>query len=189
VNQTSVLEGRRHSFYRSLLRDEGPRYQGFDLDSSRVALDLALTYDALHQIQNRYMADFGLSKSTYNILMLLRSGPQEGMQLHDLGEMLIVSRANITGLIDSLEERGWVRRVVDESDRRVRHAQITSAGEKLLDDFAPVHFRNLSVLTQGLSAEEKDSLAKLLAKMRRSLTSHTEHCVRQNVALGKRSKE
>jgi MarR family 2-MHQ and catechol resistance regulon transcriptional repressor len=111
------------------------------------------------------------------------------MQLHDLGEMLVVSRANITGLIDSLEERGWVRRVVHESDRRVRYAQITPSGEKLLDDFAPVHFRNLSVLTQGLSSEEKDSLAKLLAKMRRSLTSHTDECVRQNVTLGKRSKE
>ena len=94
-------------------------------------LDLALTYDALHQILARYMADFGLSKSTYNILMLLRNGPKEGMQLHDLGEMLIVSRANITGLIDSLEERGWVRRLVDETDRRVRYAQITRHGRKV----------------------------------------------------------
>jgi MarR family 2-MHQ and catechol resistance regulon transcriptional repressor len=184
-----VLEGQRHSFYRSLLRDEGPRYESFDLDSARVVLDLALTYDALHQILSRYMADFGLSKSTYNILVLLRNGPREGMQLHDLGERLIVTRANITGLIDSLEERGWVRRLVDESDRRVRYAQITPVGEKLLDDFAPIHFQNLCILMQGLSSEEKDVLAKLLEKMRGSLTAHADQCVRQNVGLGKRSKE
>ena len=184
-----MLEAQRHSFYRSLLRDEGPRYESFDLDSSRVVLDLALTYDALHQILSRYMADFGLSKSTYNILMLLRNGPKEGMQLHDLGEMLVVSRANITGLIDSLEERGWVRRLVDESDRRVRHAQITPRGEKLLDDFAPIHFQNLCVLMQGLSVAEKDVLANLLGKMRGSLTTHSDKCVRQSVSVGKRSKE
>lgn len=182
-------EGQSQSFYHSLLRDEGPRYEGFDLDSSRVSLDLALTYDALHQIAARYMADFGLSKSTYNILMLLRNGPKEGMQLHDLGEMLIVSRANITGLIDSLEDRGWVRRLVDETDRRVRYAQITRMGERLLDEFAPVHFRNLCILMQGLSSEEKDALANLLGKMRQSLAAHTDKCVRQNVGVGKRSKE
>lgn len=182
-------EGQRQSFYRSLLREEGPRYEGFDLDSSRVALDLTLTYDALHQIVARYMADFGLSKSAYNILMLLRNGPKEGMQLHDLGEMLIVSRANITGLIDSLQERGWVRRVVDETDRRVRYAQITSLGEKLLDEFAPVHFQNLYVLMQGLSSEEKNAIAKLLGKMRQSLATHTDECVRQSMGSGKRSKE
>ena len=174
-----MLEGQRHSFYRSLLRDEGPRYEGFDLASSRVVLDLALTYETLHQILARYMSDFGLSKSTYNILMLLRNGPKEGMQLHDLGEKLIVSRANITGLIDSLEERGWVTRVVDETDRRVRYAQITAVGEKLLNDFAPVHFRNIRVLTQGLNAEEKRILANLLARMRHSLTAHTDECVRK----------
>jgi MarR family 2-MHQ and catechol resistance regulon transcriptional repressor len=175
-----VLERQRHSFYRSLLRDEGPRYEGFDLDSSRVALDLALTYDALHQILARYMADFGLSKSTYNVLMLLRNGPKQGMQLHDLGEMLIVSRANITGLIDSLEERGWVKRLVDETDRRVRYAQITPRGEKVLDDFAPIHFKNLCILMQELSPEEKDVLAGLLGKMRGSLTAHSHECARQS---------
>jgi MarR family transcriptional regulator, 2-MHQ and catechol-resistance regulon repressor len=184
-----VPEAQRHTFYRSLLRDEGPRYQGFDLDSSRVAVDLALTYDTLHQIMTRYMAAFGLSKSTYNVLMLLRNGPDEGMQLHDLGEMLAVSRANITGLIDSLEERGWVRRVVDEADRRVRYARITPLGEKLLDRFAPVHFQNLCLLTQGLDSEEKDALARLLEKMRQSLAAHADGCVRHNVGVGERSKE
>ncbi|MFL6415848.1 MAG: MarR family winged helix-turn-helix transcriptional regulator [Bryobacteraceae bacterium] len=154
-----------------------------------MALDLALTYDALHQIMARYMADFGLSKSTYNVLMLLRNGPEEGMQLHDLGEMLIVSRANITGLIDSLEERGWVRRLVDETDRRVRYAQITPSGEKLLDEFAPVHFQNLCILMQGLNTEEKDALARLLEKMRQSLATYTDKCARHSVGTRKRSRE
>lgn len=182
MNQTSVLEAERHSFYNSLLREEGPRHEGFDFSSSRVVLDLALTYDALHQILSRYMGDFGLSKSTYNVLMLLRNGPVEGMQLHDLGEMLVVSRANITGLIDSLEDRGCVKRSVDVNDRRVRYAKITPAGEKLLDDFAPVHFTNLGILMQELTVEEKGLLAKLLGKTRHSLAAHTNECLRQRAS-------
>ncbi len=83
------------------------------------------------------MADYGLSKSTLNILMLLRHGPADGMQLHDLGELLLVSRANITGLIDHLEEKGYVKRVVDAGDRRARYARITKKAEALLDRIHP----------------------------------------------------
>ncbi len=103
-------EDRREVFYHERVRKSGPRYEGFDLQSTQMALDLLYTYDVFHQLSARYMADYGLSKSSLNILMLLRDGPGQGMQLHDLGELLLVSRANITGVIDSLQEKGWVTR-------------------------------------------------------------------------------
>ena len=89
------------------------------------------------------MADFGLSRSTFNILVLLRYGPTEGMQLHDLGDMLLVSRANVTGLISHLEEKGYVTREVSEQDRRARYAKVTPKGEELLDKVMPVHYRKI----------------------------------------------
>lgn len=174
-----MSDAARQSFYKSLLKEEGPKYENFDFSSSRVVLDIALTYDVLHQIVSRYMADFGLSKSTYNILMILRNGPEEGMQLHDLGDMLIVSRANITGLMDSLEEKGLVLRSVHTTDRRARYAKITPRGEILLDNFAPIHFKNVGILMQGLDSKEKDLLATLLEKTRDSLAAHIDDCFRQ----------
>lgn len=167
-----MLEDRRESFYHERVSESGPRYAGFDLLSTRTVLDLIYTYDVFHQASARYMADYGLSKSSLNILMLLRHGPVEGMQLHDLGELLLVSRANITGLIDSLLERGWVERIVDPNDRRVRYARITQQAEALLDEFVPVHFRHVKTLLQDLSGEEKETLSALLRKARRSMTKH-----------------
>ena len=117
----------------------GGQYAGFDLASMETMLSLLYTYDLLHQATGRYMAEYGLSKSSVNILMLLRHGPEGGMQLHELGELLLVSRANITGLIDHLEEKGYVTRSVDPVDRRVRYARITKQAEALLDEFIPVH--------------------------------------------------
>jgi len=167
-----VPDDRRESFYHQRVSECGPRYAGFDLLSTRTALDFLYTYDVFHQATGRYMADYGLSKSSLNILLLLRHGPRNGMQLHDLGDLLLVSRANITGLIDSLQERGWVRRVVDENDRRVRYARITEKAESVLDEFMPVHFRHLRLLLQDLSGEEKETLSALLRKARRSITRH-----------------
>lgn len=94
------------------------------------------------------------------------------MQLHDLGELLLVSRANITGLIDHLEGKELVKRVVDSHDRRARLAKITKKGEALLDEFMPIHFRNLRNLLEGLSGDEKTALAQLLKAVRVSVAKN-----------------
>jgi MarR family 2-MHQ and catechol resistance regulon transcriptional repressor len=167
-----VQNDRRETYYRDRLRDAGPRYESFDLPSAELVLSLLYTYDLLLQSLGRLMAEYGLSKSTLNILMLLRHGPGEGMQLHDLGELLLVSRANITGLIDHLEEKGFVKRVVDVQDHRARYARITKKAEALLDEFMPVHYRKMKTLLQDLPAGDKETLIQLLQKVRISITAH-----------------
>lgn len=171
-----MLEDRRESYYHERLKQSGPGYPGFDLLSVHVSLALLYSYDVFHQIVSRYMSDFGLSKSTLNILMLLRHGPHHGMQLHELGELLLVSRANITGLMDHLEEKGYVNRIVDTNDRRVRYARLTPKAEALLDDFLPVHYRNIRMLMGDLTTAEKETLVTLLKKTRSSLMAHSEGC-------------
>jgi MarR family 2-MHQ and catechol resistance regulon transcriptional repressor len=142
-------------------------------------LSIFFTYDVLHQALAKYMAGFGLSKSGVNVLMLLRHGPPEGMQLHDLGEMLLVSRANVTGLISHLEEKGLVTRVVDESDRRARYAKVTPKAAILLDEFIPVHYSNIKGLMNDLSTAEKTQLISLLTKVRRSIQANPVVCEEQ----------
>jgi MarR family 2-MHQ and catechol resistance regulon transcriptional repressor len=156
------------------MRDANKQFANFDLPSSEATVNLLYTYDVLHQIASRYMAEYGLSKSTINILALLRNGPVEGMQLHDLGALLLVSRANITGLMDHLEEKGYVTRVVDKHDRRARLAQITEKGQALLDKFMPIHHANINLLLRDMSNSEKESLVALLQKMRASVTAHAD---------------
>lgn len=171
----------RETFYRERIRECGSQYPGFDIASTEISINFSYSHDVLQQAANRYMADFGLSKSSLNILMLLRHGPPEGMQLHDLGELLLVSRANITGLIDHLEEKGYVNRIVDQQDRRARFARITNKAEALLDNFMPLHYRNLKILLQDLSEDEKKTLTGLLLKARSSISAHAEECLRAEV--------
>jgi MarR family 2-MHQ and catechol resistance regulon transcriptional repressor len=103
------------------------------------------------------------------------------MQLHDLGELLLVSRANITGLIDHLEGKGYATRVVDSADRRVRFARITRKGQDLLDSFMPLHYRSIRRLFQDLSSQEKETLVQLLRKTRASIYAHREEFASQPV--------
>jgi len=165
-------EDRREAFYYHRIRESGPHYDGFDLASAEIMVSLRFTENVLQQASGPYMAQHGLSKSSVNILMLLRHGPAEGTLLHDLGDLLLVSRANITGLIDHLEEKGLVRRVVDAQDRRGRFAQITKKGEQVLNSFMPVHYRHAKAMLSGLSETDKATLLRLLKKTRESINAY-----------------
>jgi MarR family 2-MHQ and catechol resistance regulon transcriptional repressor len=177
-----MSEDRREAYYHDRVRQSGPQYQGFDLTSVEILLSLLYTEDVLQQACGPHLGQYGLSKSSVNILMLLRHGPREGMQLHDLGELLLVSRANITGLIDHLEEKGYVRRVIDQQDRRARFALITRKGEALLDAFMPLHYRRIRTMLQGLSEDEKENLLKLLKKTRASIAEYADGLQERPVA-------
>ncbi len=163
---------RREEYYQNRIKQSGPQYPGFDLASAEILLSLRFTEDVLHQACAPLLVQYGLSKSSVNVLMLLRHRPADGMQLHDLGDLLLVSRANITGLIDHLEQKEYVTRAVDPSDRRARFARVTPKGVAFLESFMPTHYQNVKAMLQGLSDEEKRQLLSLLKKTRKSIATH-----------------
>jgi MarR family transcriptional regulator, 2-MHQ and catechol-resistance regulon repressor len=178
------VQDRREAFYHERIRESGPQYPGFDLLSTEMTLNLLYTYDVFHQLAARYMAKYGLSKSTLNILMVLRHGSPDGMQLHELGELLLVSKANITGLIDHLQEKGLVKRVIATHDRRARFARITRKGEALLDQFVPLHYENTRRLLDHLTNDDKQMLISLLKKTRASLLANSEERLQRSGVQG-----
>jgi DNA-binding MarR family transcriptional regulator len=90
--------------------------------------------------------------------------------LRDLGPLRVTDLAQIegirqptcTGLVNAMEEQGWVQRRVDEADKRVVLVELTEAGDAVLQVISEartaVFDRYLGALTQG----ERDSLAAAL---------------------------
>lgn len=157
---------RREAFYQQRLSEVAGRYPGVELSSAEVMLNLIYTHEVVSAYTTKFLAEHGLAKSSFNILLNLRHGPAEGVLLHDLGEVLLMTRANVTGLMDHLEEKGLVKRVIDASDRRARFARITKKGEALLDEVAPRHFARIASQMQKLTEKERETLVLLLKKLR-----------------------
>jgi len=169
-----VVSVRRESFYQDSFGGISELYPEFEESSARVLINLIYTYDVVSTWGQKFLCEYGLAKSSFNILMILRHGPPEGMLLHDLGELLLMSRANVTGLMDHLEAMGMVKRVVDASDRRARFARITRKGETLLDEVAPLHFGRIAEKLRNISAEEREALVHLLKKLRTEILAADE---------------
>lgn len=159
----------RTNYYWERLRKYGKRYKDFHWSSSELVLNLVYTHDVFLSNALRPLSELNLSISGMNILIILKHDEDPGRTQQELSSLLLVSRANITKVIDGLEKRELVTRTSSKEDRRARVIKLTSAGEKLADQLIPIQNKVSTRITAGLSQKERGLLSKLLAKFRKSI--------------------
>lgn len=87
-------------------------------------------------VQKTQAAGFDLTPVQYAALDAIEAQPHQD-QAH-IAEVIGYDRATIGGVIDRLEKKGWVRRVVSERDRRARELSLTAKGRKVLLSLEPI---------------------------------------------------
>ena len=132
-----------------------------------VAYSVARTYNLLARQLAQLYVRHGLTPASFNLLMLLKHGsdPDE-MTQRAIGERLVVSASDMTGLIDRLERRGLVRRQPAGQDRRKKLLRITASGAKLLEAVWPHHVDAIGRMCRVLSEDESERLVASMAKLR-----------------------
>ena len=129
-----------------------------------VLLAIYRAFAVLDRDQADEVAGMGLSPLQFNILTVLqRTGQPTTMGA--LSGMLVVKPTNLTGNINSLIERGLVRRELNEADQRCLLAVLTPQGKEFLAENLPAHWRRLERLMHGLSPEKRIQLVHLLREL------------------------
>ena len=166
VGSTAADKRERH--YLERMRLHGEKYREFHRPSVELLVNLIYTYDVIYTRLAREVERDGLSVAAFNVLMILSRCGREGCPMHVLGELLLVSRANVTGLVGCLERRGLVERAASRDDRRVRLVRLTKAGGRLLEKILPRHYSEVRDALEGMSDRSKADLSRLLTKLRRA---------------------
>jgi DNA-binding MarR family transcriptional regulator len=86
-----------------------------------------------------------------------------------ISERLIVSRATVTGVIDTLVKRGLVRREAHPTDRRMVLVHLTKAGARVADRVRQTVHRAEVEWMGALNERERAHLVELLGKLQRHL--------------------
>jgi MarR family 2-MHQ and catechol resistance regulon transcriptional repressor len=137
--------------------------------ATEAAMNTIRTADMLFDQIGRLLRPLDVSAAGGLVLGILRDhGP---MSPSELGERLIVTRATVTGLLDSLERRGFVRRSANPSDRRSLLAEITPAGLTVLQDLRTIVHRSEKAWLGALSDSELRTYIELLHRIQDSLAS------------------
>jgi DNA-binding MarR family transcriptional regulator len=133
-------------------------------------LSIVYTATLLEKHGGRLLRGHGLTDAQFNVLMLLHHQGERGrMSQVRLGELLLVNRSNVTGLVDRMERDGLVRREDDPGDRRVNLVAITDRGEGVLAGAMAQYYPMLDRVMEGLSDTERGKLMELLGRVRHKL--------------------
>ncbi len=138
-----------------------------DLDTL-VIHNLLRTHGRLHPLVEADLRRRDLTAAQLNALLVLRGAGEGRLRMREIGERLVVTKANVTGLVDRLERAGLVARGAHR-DRRATLVGLTDAGREAIDRAVPAHARLLARVTEGLSEREKRTLIRLLTKLRKRL--------------------
>lgn len=114
-------------------------------------------------MESRVLAADRLSWTSFVALWVLWVWGE--MESRDLAAAVGISRPTSTGVVTTLERRGFVRRRKNAEDGRMVRVSLTERGRKKIEELFPRFNAEESVVTSHLSPQEQDSMAGMLRSM------------------------
>lgn len=156
------------------LLERAKRYPELDPSAMEAFLHFLRTSTELFESIKAAHASHNFSDGRFGVMMLLNRDPGKPVNPADLADRADVTRATMTGLIDTLERDGFVKREHAPDDRRMMLVQLTTKGRSFLDEILPDYFRRVAVLMSPLTAAERKTLVTLMGKIQQSLPAATK---------------
>ena len=126
-------------------------------------------FDALRRIMRAHDLDSRALKSEFGVtapqLLCLRAAAGQRLTAQEIARRIHLSASTLVGILDRLEEKGLIERLVDPTDRRRAPLRVTARGQELLGRRPPRLGRRLGSALDRLSADERKKLGKALARV------------------------
>jgi len=87
---------------------------------------------------------------------------QQGVTAAELGKLLVLDKATLSGVLDRMLDSGWIRKERDPDDGRVFRLYTTQKSEAHKDELIDLRIRANEKLLAGFSSEEKVLFKRLL---------------------------
>lgn len=153
-----------------LKKDWKSKFPDLDVSASLTLLSLHRASALTQRNVAKAIGEFGVHPSGFEVLSTLwRMGAGRGATLTQLAEMMAVTPASMTNRIEQLMAKGWIERIVSDTDRRVAYAKLTKEGAKLVEAILPKLVAAEAHQLQGLKKGDRKDLGKLLLKLVASL--------------------
>ncbi len=113
--------------------------------------------------QHMQEAGYDLTSVQFAAMHALKSKP--GIEQAQVASMIAYDRATIGGVIDRLEQKGYVSREVSKRDRRAREVRLTRRGLRVFQNILPVVEALQNNILSGLNERERAQFMRLAAKV------------------------
>lgn len=139
------------------------------MDNVDILINIRKIVRSINLESKRVQKDFGISIPQLLCLGHLSRAPKKISNHKDLMKLLSLNSSTVTGIINRLEMRGYVRRIADKADKRVTQITLTRKGEDVVSRSPDVLHdqlaKKLRSLPDGTQAKIKDALAIIVDAM------------------------
>jgi MarR family transcriptional regulator for hemolysin len=111
----------------------------------------------------------GITRSQWWVLANLSRHEGEDMMQIELARLLDVGKVTLGGLIDRLEENGFVLRTPDKLDRRSKRVSVSAKGRALVQKMNLIAMEMNAQIMRGIPAAKQRELEDMLATMKHNL--------------------
>ncbi|WP_298029870.1 MarR family winged helix-turn-helix transcriptional regulator [uncultured Dysosmobacter sp.] len=126
-------------------------------------------YDSFEKQANSLLRTQDLTMAQFGVLVELSLTAEKQLTLKELEQRLHVAQSTTAGIVVRLEQKKLVECFGDPVDRRIKLVRITAAGEKRLQYADQDMEATERSMLSALSAQEQDTLLRLLEKLCSSL--------------------
>jgi DNA-binding MarR family transcriptional regulator len=142
----------------------------FDI-ANRLFLRLYQAANLLHKTGTRAVARYGATTQQWAVLGALSrpAAREHGLTVKQLIAFLMVSRQNLTAVLDRLEAAGLIERTRIAGDGRLRHIRLTAQGRETWVSMQSEIRTYYADALQGFSTAESLTLFHLLDRLRAGL--------------------
>lgn len=120
---------------------------------------------AFENERNKALSELGVTSSQLYILLYLLMNKEIRINVKDLGKKFNLKGPTITGILNRLENKGFITRTISEEDSRYKKIEITDKAiqtESALKEKAKILEEKL---IENITHEEIDKLEEILIKM------------------------
>lgn len=142
--------------------------QPFDFEAMALISNICGVANVVrHHMEHKVLSDYDLSWGAFTVMFALWIwGEQE---TRHLAAEAGVTKGTLTGVLKTLESRGFVTRDAHGSDGRLVVVRLLPAGRHAIEDLFPRFHEQERFVSSGLSEEERARLASCLRVIMRTV--------------------
>lgn len=121
-------------------------------------------YWAVKDAETKLYLSLGLGRTAgrFTVLRAIFLAAGRRLTQNEIATKLNITSATVTFLVDGLQKDELVDRLTNEADRRSVHVELTAKGLEVCERLIPEMAHMAATFCEGLSADEKDVLLRLL---------------------------
>ena len=131
--------------------------------SLQAFIGILRTSNAVETATRQDIKKYGLNVTEFSVLEVLFHKGRQTTQ--GIKNKILIASSSTTYVIDQLEKKGLVNRILCQEDKRVTYVEISESGKELMARVFPCHAQMIEHIFDQLTDEEIQKLKELLKKV------------------------